>query len=145
MATKSPKRKIPLESTRVGVEDVSSADNPVTDADMNMHQKIGMALTTSAVGQELIICNCGWSKVTSIRGLKIHQGRMKCLKEMRPGPCIDQSLLRERSSQLSEAQQEETIHCLPSINTPVAEEGNSCTTSEILEPSQTQPAMEKNI
>ncbi len=103
MAMKNSKRKIPLESVRAGAEDDSLIDNLVIDPDMNTttNQIIGMAHIASAVRQELKICSCSWSKVTSIRGLKIHQGQMKCLKEVRPGPCIDTYLLRKRSNQLS--------------------------------------------
>lgn len=65
------------------------------------------------------------------------------MMKVRPGPRIDHYLLRERSSQSSEAQWQDTTHSPLSINTPVAEEGNSSTTSENLE--SNQPAMEKNI
>lgn len=133
----------------MGAEDDSSIDNLVIDPGMNttMNQIIGMAPTASAVRQELQTCSCGWSKVTSIKGLKIHQGRMKCLKEVRPGPRIDTYLSRKRSSQLSEAQWQDTTHSPPSTehSTPVAEEGSLSTTSENLEPNQMQPAVEKNI
>lgn len=43
--------------------------------------------------QLLQICSCGWSRLTSLRHLKIHQGCMHCLKEVRPRPCIDHYLL----------------------------------------------------
>ncbi len=98
----------------------------------------------SAAGKELQVCSCGWSKVTSGLGLKIHQERMKCLKEASPGPRIDQYLLRERSSKASEAQRQDLTRSPPSISTPEAER-NSSTASENLEPSQLQPALEKNI
>ncbi len=147
MATKYSKRKIPLESARAGAEDDSPIDNPVIDPGMNTttNQIIGMAHIASTVRQELQICSCGWSKVTSIRGLKIHQGRMKCLKEVRPGPRIDTYLLRERSYQSSEAQWQDTTHSPPSISTPVAEEVSLSATHWNLEPNQMQLAVEKNI
>ena len=90
---KIPKRKTPLESTRAGAE-----DNPVTDPGMNTttNQIIGTK-QTSAEGPECQVCSCGWSP--SIRGLRIHQGWMKCLKKVRPGPCIDHYLLREVKSE----------------------------------------------
>lgn len=66
------------------------------------------------------------------------------MKKVRPGPRIDHYLMRERSSQASEAQRQDLTHSPPSISTPVAE-SNSSTTSENLEPSHLQPALEKNI
>ena len=73
IATKSPKRKTPLESARAGAEDDSSADNLVTDPGMNTttNQIIGTNQVTPAAGQECQVCSCGCSKVTSIRGLRI--------------------------------------------------------------------------
>lgn len=100
---------------------------------------------TSTAGHELRVCSCGWSKVTPLRGLRIHQGRMKCLKQVRLGPCIDHYLLREGSSQSNEAQRQDTTHSPPSINIPVVEDGNSSMTSENLEPVQMQHVMEKKI
>lgn len=147
MATKSPKRKIPLESARAGAEDDSSTDYTVTDPGKNRtttKRIISTALTSSAARQELQTCSCGWSKVTSTRGLKIHQGRMKCLKEARSGPRIDHYLLRERSNQASEAQRPESTHSPMSISTPMTE-SNSSTTSENLGQNQSQPVIEDKI
>uniref|UniRef100_A0A3B1JD36 Reverse transcriptase domain-containing protein n=1 Tax=Astyanax mexicanus TaxID=7994 RepID=A0A3B1JD36_ASTMX len=107
------------------------------------NQKISSQVP-SAEGLNLQVCSCGWSKVTSIRGLRIHQGRMKCLENVRPGPRIDQYLLRDRSSQASEAQRQDSTHSPMSINIPVAEYAAS-TTSKNFEPSHVQPALEKNI
>ena len=123
---------------------MTSTDNPVPDPGINMttNQIIVTKQATSAEGPERQVCCCGWSKVTSIRGLRIHQGRMKCLKKVRPGPRIDHYLLRERSSHASEAQRKDLTHSPPSISTPVAE-SNSSTTSE--NSSHVQPALEKNI
>lgn len=83
MATKNLKKKIPLESVRAGAEDDSPIDKPVINPGVNTttNKIIGMTHITSAVRQELQICS--WSKVTSIRTLKIHQGRIKCLKEVK--------------------------------------------------------------
>lgn len=146
IAPKSPKRKTPLESLRAGAKDDSLTDNPVTDPGMNTttNQIIGTELVTSAEGQEHQVCSCGWSKVTSIRRLKIHQGRMKCLKKMRLGPCIDHYLLRKSPSQASEAQWQDSTHSPLSISTPEAG-SHSSTTSENLEPNHLPPASEKNM
>ncbi len=43
-------------------------DHPVTNGMDNGNEK------------SLWKCTCGWQKVTSLRGLRIHQGRMKCGK-----------------------------------------------------------------
>lgn len=64
------------------------------------------------------------------------------MKNVRPGPRIDNYLLRERSSQATV--KHSLTHSPPSISTPVAE-SNSSTTSENLKPSHVQPALEKNI
>lgn len=43
-----------------------------------------MAMTGSNNDNEKILrrCACGWEKVTSSRGLRIHQGKMKCLRQV---------------------------------------------------------------
>ena len=64
----------------------------------------------------LQVCPCGWQKVTSIRGLKTHQGRRRCLAKK--GQCgrIDQYFLRSRSNQSDEVQQQVENHRLTDIN-----------------------------
>jgi len=37
-----------------------------------------------------------------VSGLKVHQGKMKCLREKGQGPHIDQDFLQSLSSQLNE-------------------------------------------
>ena len=145
-ASNISKRKTPLESARAGAEDDSSADYTVTNPGLAMTtaENIGTPSAVSAAGQELQVCVCGWSKVTSRKGLKIHQGRKKCLQDTRQGPRIDQYLLRERPSKASDAQWQDLTHSTQSINTPEAE-SNTSTTSANLEPNQSQPAVEKNI
>src|SRR4029434_11362083 len=64
-------------------------------------------------------CICGWEKVTSTRGLKIHQGKKGCLKKGQQGSRIDSYFLRSRSSQSTEVQQQGQNHCLQDINIPV--------------------------
>lgn len=105
-----------------------------TGTEMTTNHIIGTE--TTAVGHELQTCSCGWSKVTLPHGLRIYQGRMKYLKLVRLGPCINQYLLREGLSQLSEAQQQDTTHSALHINIPVVEDDNSSMTPENLEPIQ---------
>jgi len=52
------------------------------ETDMTMESK---ASSRSAVSKviELQVCVCGWSKVTTVRGLKVHQEKIKCLREKR--------------------------------------------------------------
>ena len=48
-------------------------------------------------GNKLQVCPCGWQKVTSVRGLKMHQGRKRCV--VKEGQCsrIDQYFLISQS------------------------------------------------
>ncbi|MGH0160264.1 UNVERIFIED_CONTAM: hypothetical protein FKN15_058952 [Acipenser sinensis] len=75
---------------------------------------------------ELQVCVCGWSKATTVRGLKIHQGRMKCLREKGQGPRIDQYFLRSQSSQSNEIQRQEANHSSQDISTPVIDVRRTC-------------------
>lgn len=73
---KSQQRKIPLEPERAGVQDGSLTDNMVTDPGMETtmnKDSMEHEITATAAGHKLQVCSCGWEKVTSERGLKIHQ------------------------------------------------------------------------
>ena len=39
------------------------------------------ATSSNLTEKKLQVCVCGWQKVTTLRGLRIHQGKMKCLVE----------------------------------------------------------------
>ncbi|KAE8299863.1 hypothetical protein D5F01_LYC02281 [Larimichthys crocea] len=78
----------------------------------------------TAADHKLQICSCGWRKITSFRGLRIHQGKKRCLSEKSQGPRIDYFLQKE-SNQSNEVHQLDENHSLESISTPVMEEGNS--------------------
>ena len=148
MATKNYKEKIPLESARAGAEDDSSVDNTVIDpgTKQTTAKMIGTIpeTATSTPGIKLQRCSCGWAKVTSYAGLRIHQGRKKCLKEVGQGPRIDPYFLRSKSSQSSEIQQQDKNQCLQDINPPDPEEEEP-STAEPLEPSLPQLATETKI
>ena len=77
---------------------------------------------TATAGRKLQNCICGWTKVTSTLGLKIHQGKKGCLKKGQQGSRIDSYFLRSRSSQSTEVQQQDTHHSLQDIDTPAPEE-----------------------
>ncbi|MGH0158657.1 UNVERIFIED_CONTAM: hypothetical protein FKN15_046358 [Acipenser sinensis] len=100
-------------SARAEAEDDSTLDNTVndlgTEMDVSMESTSQKTSSKSAVSKdmELQVCVCGWSKATTVRGLKIHQGRMKCLREKGQGPRIDQYFLRSQSSQSNEIQRQE--------------------------------------
>ena len=147
MATKNYKEKIPLESARAGAEDDSSADNPVIDIGTEQTTSLMISIpetATATAGHKLQSCTCGWEKVTSTRGLKIHQGKKGCLKKGQQGSRIDSYFLRSRSSQSTEVQQRGQNHSLQDINIPVPEEDEPCTGNQP-EPSPARPAVEKKI
>ncbi|KAK0148023.1 hypothetical protein N1851_012272 [Merluccius polli] len=92
-------------------------------------------------GHKLQSCICGWSKITSEKGLKIHQGRKKCLKELTKGPRIDHYFLRGRANQSDEAQWQETHHSPQGISTPdEAQPSTAPPTDMSPDPIQPQPA-----
>ena len=97
----------------------------------------------STAGLKLQNCICGWAKVTSIQGLKIHQGRRQCLKKGQQGSRIDSYFLRSRSSQSAEVQQQDLHHSLQDINTPVPEEEEGCGTAREPSPPSRPPAEKK--
>ncbi|MGH0174187.1 UNVERIFIED_CONTAM: hypothetical protein FKN15_067714 [Acipenser sinensis] len=95
---------------------------------MSMESTSQKTSSRSAVSKdmELQVCVCGWSKATTVRGLKIHQGRMKCLREKGQGPRIDQYFLRSQSSQSNEIQRQEANHSSQDISTPVIDVRRTC-------------------
>lgn len=109
-ATESLQRNIPLEPARAGAQDGSTIDNTATDpgTDTTTSKNTTHETTTAAAGHSLQVCPCGWEKITSARGLKIHQGKRGCLGKQRQGTHIDQYFLRSNQSNLSiEAQRQE--------------------------------------
>lgn len=95
-------------------------------------------------GHELQNCSCGWSKVTSEKGLKIHQGRKKCLEKLDKRPRIDRYLLRARSDQSSETQWQDNHHSPQGISTSnETEPSTEQPTNESPEPIQPRPAAER--
>ncbi|XP_035848687.1 uncharacterized protein LOC118493289 [Sander lucioperca] len=99
---------------------------------------------TATAGRKLQNCICGWTKVTSTLGLKIHQGKKGCLKKGQQGSRIDSYFLRSSSSQSTEVQQQDTHHSLQDINTPAPEEEEQGT-GEQPEPNPSRPTAEKKI
>ena len=146
-ATKSSKKKTPLEPARAGAEDGSSTDNTVTNTATEQTTRLMIstpeALTATA-GRAPQNCVCGWTKVTSTLGLKIHQGKKGCLRKGQQGSRIDSYFLRSRPSQSTEVQQQDTHHSLQDINTPVPEEEDQGT-GEQPESSTSRPSAEKKI
>jgi len=101
-------------------------ENMVTDSGM----ETGMSMESKTTLIEFQVCVCGWSKATTVRGLKIHQGKMKCLREKGRGPHIDQYFLRSQSSQSNEIQQQEVNYSSQDISIPVIEKRRACTVSD---------------
>ncbi|TKS68811.1 putative ATP-dependent RNA helicase DDX5 [Collichthys lucidus] len=103
-------------------------DNTATDPGTNTTMSKNTAHETTAAGHSLQVCTCGWAKVTSVTGLKIHQGKKRCLGKQSQGPRIDRYFLRSNTSnQSSEAQRRDKNQSSQSISTPVTEEGNANT------------------
>lgn len=157
-ATSRLRKTIPSESARVGVEEDSLAENTVSDPGLEMTtrhstvQEITTSSTTAALavkGHKLQNCICGWSKVTSYLGLRIHQGKKGCLREEQQRPRIDY-FLRKVSNQSNEAQQQDANHSLQCISTSVAQEVTSNTEKAVvvssIPPTQSErPAVEKKM
>ena len=59
--------------------------------------------------------------VTTLKGMRIHQGKMKCLVEGTQGTPIDSYFLRSASSQSVEVQRQEVTHSSQDISTPDVE------------------------
>ena len=151
IATKSSKGKTPLESARAGAEDDSPTDHMVTNlaTETTTNQMISTAVdgVTPLAGQKLQSCICGWEKITSEKGLKIHQGRKKCLRELSEGPRIDHYFLRGRANKSSEAQRRDTHHSSQGIRTPdEAQPGTDPPPTDMSpEPIQPQMAVERKM
>ncbi len=67
---------------------------------MTMSKNTAHETTTAAARHSLQVCTCGWAKITSFSGLRIHQGKRGCLREQRQGPHIDQYFLRSNQSEI---------------------------------------------
>ncbi|KAM7413791.1 hypothetical protein PAMA_020927 [Pampus argenteus] len=114
-----------LEPARAWAQDGSMIDNTATDPGTNTTTSKNTAHETTAAGHSLQVCTCGWAKVTSVTGLKIHQGKKPCLGKQSQGSRIDQYFLRSNTSnQSSEAQRQDKNQSSQSISTPVTEEGS---------------------
>ncbi|TWW62700.1 hypothetical protein D4764_04G0013470 [Takifugu flavidus] len=97
-------------------------------------------------GCTLQSCICGWKKITSEKGFKIHQGRKKCLRELSEGPRIDHYFLRGRANQSIEAQWQDNYHSPQGIRTPdEAQPGMDPPMDVSTEPIQPQPAVERKL
>ncbi|KAL6468443.1 hypothetical protein MHYP_G00241200 [Metynnis hypsauchen] len=99
---------------------------------------------------KLQTCSCGWRKVTSFQGLRIHQGKKRCLSKESQGPRID-LFLRKKSNQSNEVHQLDENHSLESISTPVREEENQSIELAVEETSAAEstqtprPAVERRL
>lgn len=122
MATENSMKKIPLVSARAGVQDDSSVDYMVNDPGQALTMRTRNATVrkdSTEQGPMLQRCRCGWAKVTSLNGLRIHQGRKKCLKPDVQGTRIDQYFLgASQVSRVQHVQQQEEPHSLQNINPP---------------------------
>lgn len=85
---------------------VTTGPETTTSNDSRVQEKTTAtsASLVTAADHKLQICTCGWRKVTSFRGLRIHQGNKGCLRGERQGPRIDY-FLRKESNQSNEAHQ----------------------------------------
>ncbi|KAL7877268.1 hypothetical protein SRHO_G00039130 [Serrasalmus rhombeus] len=122
MATKTSERRIPSESARARAKDDSLMDLTATDNGMErtMRNVISSTVDKRVPVPELTLqsCICGWKKVTTSKGLKIHQGWKKCLKEPSEGPRIDQYFLRSGENKSSETQWQDKHHSPQGTKTP---------------------------
>lgn len=92
-AKKKQRKKTPPEFARAGAEEDSSADNMVlsrpettTNTDSTVQENtVVTSAPTGAADHKLQTCTCGWRKITSHLGLRIHQGKKRCLREERIG------------------------------------------------------------
>ena len=119
-----PTRKTPLESARAGAEDDSPLTDTVFDYGTDMTTStvnISVEATVEVDGKKRQVCPCGWERVTTLRGLRIHQGRKGCLVEGTQGPRIDSYFLRSRSSQSGEVQRQVVNHSSQDISPPDVE------------------------
>lgn len=119
-------------------------DNMATDPGTNMTMSKNMAHETTAAGHSLQVCICGWTKVTSVTGLNIHQGKKRCLGKQSQGPHIDQYFLRSNTSNQSSEAQRDKNQSSQSISTPVTDEGNANAELLVEEPTQPQRPPKEN-
>ncbi|XP_049449241.1 uncharacterized protein LOC125899203 [Epinephelus fuscoguttatus] len=70
----------------------------------------------------LQVCPCGWQKVTSVKGLRTHQGKKKCVAKKGQSSRIDQYFLRSQSSQSDEVQRQVENHSSQDISNAATEE-----------------------
>ena len=68
------------------------------------------------------VCPCGWQKVTSVKGLRTHQGKKKCVAKKGQSSRIDQYFLRSQSSQSDEVQRQGENHSSQDISNAVTQE-----------------------
>ncbi len=124
-------------------------DSTVTDpgTDTTISKNTAHETTTAAAEHSLQVCTCGWEKITSARGFKIHQGKRGCLRKQGQGTRIDQYFLRSnQSNQSIEAQRRDKNQSSQCISTPVTEEDNTSTQMPVEEPNQPQrPPKEDKI
>lgn len=149
-ATESQVRNIPLEPARAGAQDGSLIDHTATDpgTETTMIKKnTAHEKATTAAGHTLQVCSCGWESLPTARGLRIHQGRKKCLREQRQETRIDQYFLRSnQSSQPNEAQRRDPNQSSQSISTTVFGEDSTCTDLPVDKLTQPQrPPREEKI
>ena len=105
---------IPLEPARAGAQDGSQSDPPVTTAS----QRNTRLINETNVEKRNRACTCGWEKVTTLRGLKIHQGKKGCLNESIRENRIDGYFLRSHSNKSSENQRPESHHSSQDLYSP---------------------------
>ena len=108
--TETISKEIPLESARAGAKDDSQHDPSISTALTRISRQ------TSESGKTLLACSCGWQKVTTLRGLKIHQGKKGCLNDGLKGNRIDGYFLRSQSNQSNEDQRPDSHHSSQDLN-----------------------------
>ena len=168
-------RRIPLGSARAGVEDDSQADYMATDTgtDMTMswicdsvkdrgtdlfsRTRAGQNSSQGDVsvagenknvrleGNKLQICPCGWQKVTSVRGLRMHQGRKRCVVKERQCGRIERYFLRSQSNKSDEVQRQVENHSSKDINNTATEVEVEVVRRDAAETDVNRPVSERNM
>ena len=137
-------RDIPLESARAGVEDDSQAGFTALDtgtemtmrrsSDLREDGEVGLSgriereeesserVMREQLEKKVQVCSCGWQKITTVRGLKIHQGKKGCGGKVGQGNRIEQYFLRSLRSKSAEVQRQVENHSSQDIRNPVLEE-----------------------
>ncbi len=116
-----------------------------TGKDPTITQKTSTATdrATAPAGQRLQSCICGWTKKTSEKGIKIHQDRRKCLRDLGKEPDTSHCFLRGKVNQLSEAKGQDNPHSPQSSSTPAeAQSDTYLPMNSSPEPKQPRPAAE---